>query len=389
MMGRSSVALFMLAITTGCITATPSANSQCPDCPPENHLLLDIASNSTARFYVRADVNGVPKKFFLDTGAARSAVTVDAETRTLKGLGPLSFGGVGLKPQKCDSVVVGDVAVAGVHQRNMPMARCGSELAAASDMLGIDAFQNRRVSFDFTRAEISLQATPPATGLQKMRRGAFGYIELPVTIGNDVEWAVFDTGCGMTVVDRSIVDRQPQSFKPVTTDVDGQVKPVFWSFSDSTGQNVEGQLYLAEHLNIGDFALNEQLVTVVSFSQKLKDIIHSSLVIGANTMLAANWYFDLKANLWAASADNNRAAHLRLQIAADEVLRQDAEVIILRGHAKVNSGDFSLLGAALSLNIKTNELKCFSDCEFVEPQKTTKSSAITVELGDQGWRRQN
>jgi hypothetical protein len=231
-------------------------------------------------FYVQGIVNGIPKTFVLDTGAANTSLAKDDQTQNFQSI---------QKINGCDQVMTNHFQAAGVQRAGMRLLRCPTEV----NTLGIDMLYNLVVSFSFTRATFASIPTLPINQIAlPLRRSGTRQIEVPAQIASIPTLALFDTGSEYTVIDRNFVNAHTEFFKP------GPVDSVM--VTDFMGNKNESRLFqLKETLKIGNLEFKDQLIAAFPFSQSLKSQMDNAIVIlGTSTIAAADWFFDLKTNMW-------------------------------------------------------------------------------------------
>lgn len=259
-------------------------------------------SKNSFGFYAKAYLNGVPRRFRIDSGASGSSVANDRDTKDLQSSGSKSFSSVGGGATACDQVTVGLLRFSGRELKSHPFLRCaGAKEGSEFDTIGLDAFDQSVWAFDFASSGDgstfgTLPSMPDRKSAQKMKRGPQRHILLPVQIGGTSDgvagYAAFDTGTAVTAVDSEFVDAHPQFFKAVRSDVT--------HIGDGTNQKVAVSFYNVEAFKVGSVDFRRQLVTSFRFPKELKRVIQSSVILGTNTMMMAHWTLDLKNNVWSA-----------------------------------------------------------------------------------------
>lgn len=99
----------------------------------------------------------------------------------------------------------------------------------------------------------------------------------------------WDTGAGLSVVDRDFVERNPGGFTFVS-DVTGR---------DVTGTPISIKLYRMDSLEVNGVLLPESHVLAMDFAFR-GDYFGPDvqMVLGLNHMTVMKWYFDLPARRW-------------------------------------------------------------------------------------------
>ena len=285
-----------------------SEMEQCQGCPAEGHFLLSVANNSTARLFVQAAVNGKPKSFLLDTGAAKSMLMTDDDIKQIPSVGRTSFSGADMVPRECDWIRVNSFKVAGHNFSNAPFTRCDPYDSIPSN-LGLEYLKFYILYLDFEKMRFELKGTAPegvVTSDLKILKS--GQIAIPVYFGSDAVDAIFDTGCAMTVVDLEFARSHPSLFAQVTVNRNGQDLAIDSPMRDATGRTLIGQVFVASDFKIGNVLFKKQIVTVFPFSKDLRNTLQASIVLGATTIMNANWMINFKDKKWSASPISQKTA---------------------------------------------------------------------------------
>jgi predicted aspartyl protease len=171
-----------------------------PDEPEAAEVLIDGA------------VDGRPRRFLLDTGAARSQLVADPHTAGLATVRTeLSHGAIA---ETTDELVrVPELAVGPLHARDIEVARVAPEQRAAHDLLGMDVLAGACCRFDLAHRRLRIEASPNPDATLSLVVGRRGhcYVELDWT-GAHAQ-ACFDTGAGLTIVDQAFIEEHPRLFE--------------------------------------------------------------------------------------------------------------------------------------------------------------------------------
>lgn len=118
-------------------------------------IVPDADEPDAAEVYVQGAVNGQPRRFLLDTGAAKSSIAADALTSTLPLHGEHTssgvFGEIRDDVVKLDSIMLGPI-----HRSDFLIARVQNNANRRGDLIGMDLLHAHRCHFQFDRHELEI-----------------------------------------------------------------------------------------------------------------------------------------------------------------------------------------------------------------------------------------
>lgn len=361
--------------------STPKKTASVP-IPRGNQIMTVVQKGMSMTFFVRAAVNGQPRRFRLDTGARNSVVIADEQTKSLPSDRKFLFGGAANQPISCDLIYLDKYEIAGWTWSHTPIFRCAAN-ADNENYLGIDYFDRQIVSLDFVDARISLLKSAPADAkMLPLVRGSQGHIELPVKIDGTETLAVFDTGAAITIVDEKFVEAHPNAFETITVTVDGQEKDVQSNMADWTGHPLQGKLYLAKGMEVGSLKIEKQMVVTAPISGFFGKVVQTPIVIGANAMVGAKWIFDLKNNLWLATQKVNPQTALGFVIGADQIIHRSKDHFTLKGNAQLTMSGWKINAEKILINAQTKKVRAVGAVIFDDNGKVSKDEKMSFRVVD-------
>lgn len=243
---------------------------------------------------VDVDVVGRRYPFLLDTGAGGTRVPADAHTASFVRVGPDVAGGRGaLGPGRTDPrVVVPELSVAGIVVRDLvcDLAPGGDEESGPPAILGLDVLRRHRLDLRFSQSTLTID-DPAASGpTHELLLSSRGHPYVRVAWGEVQATAIWDTGAGMTVVDRALADAHPDVFAR-----QGAV-----SGTDAYGHTHELEKVLMAPCRIGSrgFAASAAAVAGIAGIHRPGDPPFE-LILGMPVLAQADWRIDLVRGLWA------------------------------------------------------------------------------------------
>jgi hypothetical protein len=254
-------------------------------------IVRDPDEPEAAEVLIDGTVDGRPRRFLLDTGAARSRVLVDPYTGSLAAVGnEASYGAVA---EATDELVrISELAVGPLLARDLAVVRVAAEQPGASDLLGMDILVGSCCSFDLAQRRLRIEASPhPDAELPLiMDERKHCYVELEWTDAR--AQACFDTGAGLTIVDQAFIDKHPGLFEPAETSIG----------TDATGASVETPLFLMAGPVIGGAQFTAHTVAAIDLAPVNATLdLPMDLILGYPTIRQAIWIFDFPARCWSLS----------------------------------------------------------------------------------------
>lgn len=269
-----------------------------------NHIPLVIIPDKdepdAAQVFVDAQAAGRPYRFLLDTGAARSRITLDEYTSTLVSAGQHSASGV-FAHGSADVITVPTLTLGPILKENVSLVRKNGSGPGDNNLIGMDILQEYCCHFLFdsdkviiTSVGASVSASTNAD-FQELLTDSKYHPYVPVRLGEHRGNAVWDTGASLTVVNIEFINKYPSVFQPV-----GQA-----TGTDSTGAEMQTPMFLMAAATIGDHEFPPQRIAGVDLSHVNSTIeIPMDLILGYSLMRRANWLFDFPRKRWAISRFN-------------------------------------------------------------------------------------
>lgn len=254
-------------------------------------LILTSGDLNSTKIEVDIQFDGQIKRFQLDTGAYKSMVAPDEQTRAYPSIGKAKLEGAAGKPVECDLISPAMVLIDTLFRADNQFERC--DLGEHSfNNLGLDIFEDQILNLDFKKNDLSiLNIMPESWGSHPLKRLERGHLKMQALIGGLDSDIIFDTGAQLTSVDVQFVNLHPELFKYIT-DIDNG--------KDITGNQVIMKIYELSEIQVGTVTFKNTTVAAFDFNKKLRDYLgeNTPLIFGTNAMIQANWIFDLKTNKW-------------------------------------------------------------------------------------------
>jgi hypothetical protein len=234
---------------------------------------------------VDGTVSGIPQRFVLDSGSATTQI-VDPDALisafvvgedTAEGL----FGRA-----LVELVVLSDLTVAGLTAGGRTVHRLRSGGAGARSLLGLDVLSDHALLLHGPAATLHTTVTGGLAANLPLERGTRGHCYLPVALpGGRVVRALWDTGAGITVVDRELVTSHPELFTALGSA----------SGTDAMGATAVTDVCRMEAYWIADVYFSSHSVAIGNLPEPFK------MILGYPTLCQAIWSVDLPSGRWAVS----------------------------------------------------------------------------------------
>lgn len=242
----------------------------------------------SGQFFVTSIFDGISIEQFLDTGSTFTSVpwNLFSEHQTI---GTSKSKGLANTAQQHDKIKLQRGILNNIEKTNFEVVRL-SELSKMTPTLGINFFQNSKFIFSPTTKELSFENFSIDKG-SDLNVGKMGHILLNIDIENKSYISIWDTGAGLTTIDKKLVAENPNNFTFIQ-ETEG---------NDCNEGSLKLNLYLAKKLRVGNIVFKDLKVLVHDFepiSQALGEQI--DLALGFNALILKNWKFDLINKTWSA-----------------------------------------------------------------------------------------
>jgi predicted aspartyl protease len=204
----------LAALAAAMIAAAPPVPglppAPAPATPPsaeEHGTAMGFEADQTQRMTVPVNVDGTgPYRFIVDTGAERTVIARELATR-------LALGSAGMvrvhsmtEVSDIATVLIPALRVGGNELHDIHAPALERRNLGAEGMLGIDALQSQRVSFDFRRDEMTIVSSRrmeerwDGEAIVVTGRSRFGQLVLvDASVEGQKVWVIIDTGAQLSV----------------------------------------------------------------------------------------------------------------------------------------------------------------------------------------------
>lgn len=240
----------------------------------------------SGQFFITSIYDGILVEQHLDTGSTFTSVPWNLFSE-YQPSGTLSSKGLANAPQKHDRIKLQKALLNNIEKLDFEVVRLG-ELSKMTPTLGINFFQNSKFIFSPKTNKLSFENFSLGNKAD-LKIGKMGHILLNVAIENKNYTSIWDTGAGLTTIDKKLITENPDNF-------------IFLQKTEGDDCN-EGSLklnlYLAKSLNVGNILFKDLKVLVHEF-EPISNVLGEQIdmALGFNALILKNWKFDLTNNTW-------------------------------------------------------------------------------------------
>jgi hypothetical protein len=248
----------------------------------------DPDDSGCALIMVDGWISGRPFRFVLDTGASRTQIVADDFTANLRSNGQLNSSGV-FAPSSDPLVTVSDVSIGPLREATLQVVRVEASPPGRRNLLGMDVLRRRCCHFRFDTNSLVIEPSPAAGTLQPLEMDTRGHFYVDVGWPRAQGRACWDSGAGITVVDRAFFQRHAALFEACASSVG----------TDSTGAQAEAPTFWVTGPTIGGSVFARHKVAVIDLAKQNSTLDRPmDLILGYTTLSQANWLFDFPTERW-------------------------------------------------------------------------------------------
>lgn len=237
---------------------------------------------------VDATIAGRPYRFVLDTGSPRTHVVADDFTTTLVRHGAHASSGV-FSSSINPLVTLPEFAVGSAVQDSVEAVLVDPSQSEVHNLLGMDVLKSYCWHFRFDTQTLIIETAQSSDGMRPLTMGAVSHPYVELSWQNAVAQCVWDSGAGITVVDRAFWSKHRGMFHEAGTSLG----------TDANGLQVEVPTFVMAEVEIGAERFAPHKVAVVDLSQANAELDRPmDLILGYTTLNQANWLFDFPAKQW-------------------------------------------------------------------------------------------
>jgi hypothetical protein len=240
-----------------------------------------------ADIMVDAAIGGRPYRLRLDTGAARTQLLADDYLADLPAVGRNTSAGAFGQPSDAAVITVRDLIIGDLAVPPLDVVRVDS--AGQQNLLGMDVLGRYRCQFRFDDDVLVLDGKPaPHTSLD-LQLDDRGHVYIELGWDDAAASACWDSGAGITVVDRAFQLRHPELFSDA-----GRA-----AGTDSTGAQFATATFTLAGPQIAGIVFPPSKVAVIDLTPLNRELeFPMDLIAGYPLLRQASWLFDFPARRW-------------------------------------------------------------------------------------------
>lgn len=243
---------------------------------------------SSGKIYLPVRFDEKVARTFLDTGSAATLVANSPQFAKYPKVDELRFKSATAIEQAVDKIQLKSIQLDHLVLTNPAIGR--ASFPGAETTLGIDVFARQPFALSMRRKILNLTPARPSGPATTLQVSQDGLLSIPISVGAQNLYALWDTGAGITTVDQSFIAANPDDFKATKKYMQG---------TDGAGKPLLVQLFRAKRITVGNETFKNLYVAAVDLAvlrRGISENVHA--VIGFNLIAKADWYFDAKTRLW-------------------------------------------------------------------------------------------
>jgi gag-polyprotein putative aspartyl protease len=242
-----------------------------------------------ADIMVDAVIAGRPYSLRLDTGAARTQLLADSHLAELATLGRDTSAGAFGQPHDRDIITIGDLTIGDLDVPPLDVVRV--DAPGQQSLLGLDVLRQHRCQFRFDDEMLVLDGPRMPRASLDLQLDDRGHVYIELGWDDATASACWDSGAGITVVDRAFRLRHPELFSDA-----GRA-----AGTDSTGAQFAAPTFTMAGPHIAGVGFPPSKVAVIDLSPLNRELeFPMDLIAGYPMLRQARWLFDFPVRRWAA-----------------------------------------------------------------------------------------
>ena len=249
---------------------------------------IDEEDPQCAVVLVDGAISGHAYRFVLDTGASRTQVVADAFIDTLETSGEHHSHGI-FSPSTQRTVQLPDLEVGPICSSSIEASVAVDTHGIVHPLIGMDLLKDHRLQFCFDRGVLIVDETAVGHELHPLVVDDAHHLYVEASWPTASASCVWDSGAGMTIVDKEFWTQHRDIFKSLGTS----------QGTDASGVQQASTTYEVDSPVIGGHRFAPHHVAVVDLSVPNSSLAKPmDMILGYSTIRRANWLFDVSLLLW-------------------------------------------------------------------------------------------
>jgi predicted aspartyl protease len=264
----------------------PPTNPANPQSPAPDGTAIDLGKDLYQRMTVPVSIDGRgPYKFVVDTGAERTVIARQlADNLKLDPSGTAHLYSMS-EVSDIATVLIPNLEVAGKHYLDINAPALDERNLGAQGMLGVDALQSQRVSFDFTHHAMTVVASRrqeehwDGDTIVVTARSLFGHLVLvDAAVEGQKVWVIVDTGAQTSVGNTALRHALERHHK--------LPEPTPLTMVSVTGGHVVAEATVIKRIRLGDATIHDMPIAFADVApfKKLDLLNRPALLLGMDAL---------------------------------------------------------------------------------------------------------
>lgn len=247
----------------------------------------DDELKDTAEVHVSAIVDGQTIDFVLDTGCSVTSLFYNDFSAPYEVIEQGQYSGA-FGTSKKDKILVDHISLGSVKKSNLKISRT-PQGGNNRNLLGMDFLGENCFELFLSEEKLIIRDDTSVSCKNELVLDSGKIPFIDISFEGKVAKTVWDTGAGVTIVDKAFVEANKNLFE------DGGTT----SGTDSTGTTFETPIYFIKYMEIGGFKFPRHRVVPIDLAHLgPKTGRGMDFILGYSTLKLANWAVDFKNKKW-------------------------------------------------------------------------------------------
>ncbi|MGE4132663.1 MAG: aspartyl protease family protein [Bdellovibrionales bacterium] len=249
-----------------------------------------LLGGESGQLFVSCSLDTHVTMCFLDTGARQSNVPNDSFFGAYPVVSTgLITGASGLEIPT-QEIEIGEFRVGPLTAQKIVVDLQPDGWFANGPLVGNDVLDGQALRFQFNEKRLYFDGlVPTGVPLNSLDRPGGLWVGMSAEVGGQVVKTLWDTGAGMTVVDKDLVLASPDQYRFVQ----------YIEAGDGLGERWRAAVYKTK-MEVGGHVIEDLQVVAIDFAKIQKDVSPDvKAIVGFNFYERFNWLVDYQQNLWA------------------------------------------------------------------------------------------
>ena len=247
----------------------------------------DDELKDTAEVHVSATVDNQVVDFILDTGCSITTLFYNDFSASYKVIEQGEYSGA-FGTSKKDKILVDHISLASLKKSNLNISRT-PQGGNNKNLLGMDFLGETYFELHLSDEKLIISGDKVESYKNELTFDSGKIPFIDISFEDRVAKAVWDTGAGITIVDKAFVEVNKHLFEDAGTTTG----------TDSTGTSFETPVYFIKYIEIAGFKFPKHRVVPIDLAHLgPKTGRGMDFILGYSTLKLAHWAMDFKNKKW-------------------------------------------------------------------------------------------